>query len=932
MACPAPVDDIGCFSSFIAETRSSQSLTAQLKDLALGSFAVCGIDVDKSGPQLSKVGDDTDYSITITNTGRATLYKQSIIDSLGRRPHDATCDTSDCGASLAPEASCTITYTLHRPTGDPDPLVNTVDIVYTEFANPLSLSFTDSAEWEVATFTPSVDLTKAADREISKAGDTVGYTVTVTNTSSANTPDLTCTVTDAVAGIDETVTLGSGDPAVEFTGSATLPTGDGTFPNTASVSCDIAGFTNTVGDSASDSVTYFTPSVDLTKAADREISKAGDTVGYTVTVTNTSSANTPDLTCTVTDAVAGIDETVTLGSGDPAVEFTGSATLPTGDGTFPNTASVSCDIAGFTNTVGDSASDSVTYFTPSVDLTKAADREISKAGDTVGYTVTVTNTSSANTPDLTCTVTDAVAGIDETVTLGSGDPAVEFTGSATLPTGDGTFPNTASVSCDIAGFTNTVGDSASDSVTYFTPSVDLTKAADREISKAGDTVGYTVTVTNTSSANTPDLTCTVTDAVAGIDETVTLGSGDPAVEFTGSATLPTGDGTFPNTASVSCDIAGFTNTVGDSASDSVTYFTPSVDLTKAADREISKAGDTVGYTVTVTNTSSANTPDLTCTVTDAVAGIDETVTLGSGDPAVEFTGSATLPTGDGTFPNTASVSCDIAGFTNTVGDSASDSVTYFTPSVDLTKAADREISKAGDTVGYTVTVTNTSSANTPDLTCTVTDAVAGIDETVTLGSGDPAVEFTGSATLPTGDGTFPNTASVSCDIAGFTNTVGDSASDSVTYFTPSISLVKTGDAYSKVGDAAEYTVTITNTSSANTPALSLSSFVDTLVPGVTPPAACDVLTADGDSCQFSYAHTVVAGDTDPLENTATATYAIAGFTEHGHGQRRSFRRPGGPWLRDLQGVHQRFGAAGGAGDLGRHVDQHGRRRPDRRCR
>ncbi|MGD8794254.1 MAG: hypothetical protein PVF47_17015, partial [Anaerolineae bacterium] len=62
-------DDVGCFSSFLAETRSSQSITAQLKDYALGAFSLCDMEVDKSGDTLSKAGDDVDYEITVTNTG-----------------------------------------------------------------------------------------------------------------------------------------------------------------------------------------------------------------------------------------------------------------------------------------------------------------------------------------------------------------------------------------------------------------------------------------------------------------------------------------------------------------------------------------------------------------------------------------------------------------------------------------------------------------------------------------------------------------------------------------------------------------------------------------------------------------------------------------------------------------------------------------------
>jgi hypothetical protein len=39
---------ITCVSSFLAETRSSQSITATLKDFALGSFPTCGLNVTKS--------------------------------------------------------------------------------------------------------------------------------------------------------------------------------------------------------------------------------------------------------------------------------------------------------------------------------------------------------------------------------------------------------------------------------------------------------------------------------------------------------------------------------------------------------------------------------------------------------------------------------------------------------------------------------------------------------------------------------------------------------------------------------------------------------------------------------------------------------------------------------------------------------------------
>ena len=64
---------IGCFTTFLAETRSSQSTTAQLKDFAFGAFPICGIAVEKTGDTLSKVGDDVNYKIVVTNTGKAIV-------------------------------------------------------------------------------------------------------------------------------------------------------------------------------------------------------------------------------------------------------------------------------------------------------------------------------------------------------------------------------------------------------------------------------------------------------------------------------------------------------------------------------------------------------------------------------------------------------------------------------------------------------------------------------------------------------------------------------------------------------------------------------------------------------------------------------------------------------------------------------------------
>ncbi|NIM49334.1 MAG: hypothetical protein GTN78_15425, partial [Gemmatimonadales bacterium] len=74
-------------------------------------FAPVSLEVTKSGSELSKVGDDVTYQITIENTSGIPLYKESILDTLLGDLTDGTnpaIDSSDCGASLAPGSSCTI--------------------------------------------------------------------------------------------------------------------------------------------------------------------------------------------------------------------------------------------------------------------------------------------------------------------------------------------------------------------------------------------------------------------------------------------------------------------------------------------------------------------------------------------------------------------------------------------------------------------------------------------------------------------------------------------------------------------------------------------------------------------------------------------------------------------------------------------------------
>ena len=132
--------------------------------------------------------------------------------------------------------------------------------------------------------------------------------------------------------------------------------------------------------------------------------------------------------------------------------------------------------------------------------------------------------------------------------------------------------------------------------------------------------------------------------------------------------------------------------------------------------------------ITLENNSSADTPNLNCTVTDTPLGVDEDFSLASGLDKVINVTDFVIPAGaSDPYVNTASVTCSPAGFPNIYNDTASWSTNLFQPAIELTKTGDA-LSKIGDKVDYVITLENNSSADTPNLNCTVTDTPLGVDE------------------------------------------------------------------------------------------------------------------------------------------------------------------------------------------------------------
>ncbi|MHB1455239.1 MAG: DUF7507 domain-containing protein [Saccharofermentanales bacterium] len=866
----------------------SMSLPVAAAEIAMAKNTVVHAGDPVHPTDVYLVGQMVHYEMSITNTSATQAMTIQITDTDPSGTVWYYIEGTDSFELAGPASHVTLDplevweHDFHHilQMGDlyPHPVLEGVNI----FTNRISADGTQGIDLIEATVTktargiqPEITVTKEADTDMSKVGDTINYTITIENTGDWALEGIT--VVDDILGdlsamFADTLAVGASDTQVI---PYVVPNPEPADPLVNIVTAEgvadgfdfdvVADNGPVVTDTATDSVDLFQPSITIVKTADTEISKVGDTVNYTITVTNTSSADSPNLMGTLVDAMLGLNEAIDLAPGEDAV-FNVPYVVQAGDpDPLVNTATVTVSPDGFPNVLEESDTWTVDLFQPSINIDKTADTEISKVGDTVNYTITVTNTSSAGSPNLIGSVVDAMLGLDEAINLAPGESEV-FNVPYVVQAGDpDPLVNTATVTVSPDGFPNVLEDSDSWTVNLFQPSITLVKTADTEISKAGDTVNYTITVTNTSSADSPNLIGSVVDAMLGLDEAINLAPGESEV-FNVPYVLQAEDpDPLVNTATVTVSPDGFPNVLEESDSWTVDLFQPSINIDKTADTEISKVGDTVNYTITVTNTSSAGSPNLIGSVVDAMLGLDEAINLAPGESEV-FNVPYVVQAGDpDPLVNTATVTVSPDGFPNVLEDSDSWTVDLVHPGISITKEADVEFSKVGDTVNYTIIVTNTGDVAL--INVDVTDSLLGdlwVDGTLAAGA---SMQFDEAYVVQAGDPEpLVNIATVTAGLTGLPNIIGPvQARVEVDLVHPGISLTKECDpGTGAVGDIITYTITIENTGDVDLENVTVTdillgdlsaSFVDYLAVGAS------------DTQQFTRA--IMGTDTSPLVNTAT---------------------------------------------------------------
>ena len=956
-------------------------------------------------------GETITYTIVLTNTGNETLHGLSLDDSFGGHgtppaisdhctvppPVGGTAALGDITLAPGQATTCTANYT-----------VVAADLTGPSMANTANATGKNPANNDVDTSTPGTATVLLSDMTLSKTAaitDGPGGTPKTTITKAGDVITYTFKLTNAgPAGSGELLlrTLSWSDPqppvaGIGFSGSSALSIG----------SCSIGG-----------TAVAPWPPTDNTSLD----------IGQVLTCTATYTVTQPDIDAAINAGTANITN---------KAEVT-VMSYPPGDAPDPGQPDNGLGVQLTADSDVNTATSTITA-SPALTISKSASPTIMGAeGDVITYTITVSNTgnetlhglsladnfTTGGTGAMTPTAIDthcqlnaagAVAALS-TFTLAPG-ASVTCTADYSVAAADitaGKVTNTASATGKNPA-NNDVDTSTSGTATVLLSDITLTKTAavngtlGAPVTRAGDIITYTFTLTNAGSDESGELRLSTlswndpTPPVSGIgfsgSSALTIGS----CTVDSSATLPTalapgkslictatytvtqgdidaglaGAGTITNKAQVTGTAypIGDTPTSGPDTSEGVTVTadsdvntatstitaTASLTISKTASPTIMGAvGDVIAYTITVTNTGQQTLHGIT--LTDNFGGrvmtpaIDSncqlnaagtTGALSSFSPApgqsITCTANYTVVGADitaGSMTNTANAT----GKDNTNTDvttSTPGTATVRTTQIALSKTAavtdslggaKTTVTKAGDVITYTFTVTISGSGELRLSTLAWNDPappVAGIGFTGSSALSIGGCTVGGSATLPNaltigqslictatytvtqadidnaiaGAGTLSNKASVTgtsypsgqTPAAGLPDTaagVSLTADSDVTTATttvtadPALTISKTASPTTMhaAGDVITYTIVLTNTGNETLDTLALT---DTFgghgtIPAIdgncTPPGGGAVVAlgaitlAPGEATTCTADYTVVAADLGAtLKNTASAT-------------------------------------------------------------
>jgi uncharacterized repeat protein (TIGR01451 family) len=639
-------------------------------------------------PPAAAPGETVVFTITLQNIGNVDLINVRITDPLIGL--DETLGDIPVGASV----------TIDWPFVIPADALAGVTIANTVIITANNLPEPETVGTVVDVLAvPRVTLTKTADRTVVPPGETVTFTITLSN--SGNTALTNIAVTDDLTGFSTVIPiLAIGQTELlQVPFLVPLETPPQTFINTVT-----AVSNETAPESASAEFTVSVrPLLGISKVPASATVTPGETFNYTVTLSNIG--NVPQTAIHVTDPLLGFDQTIATLTVGETIELVIPFTVPQGTpigSDIVNLLTVSSAEAGTQQ-----VESTVTVAGAGLALSKQPDRTFAAPGETVTFTLTVVNLLA--TAQTNVVLSDPLLGISETVAVLPANGTITRTATFTMPVGaanGSVITNVFTASSDQTPLQETTAEVVVRSVPGAETTLAVQKLPDRNEAAPGDTVHYTVQVTNTGS--NPATNVVVQDSLTGTVTTISvIAPGETAV-VTFSFTLPVTavNGTvFANRVTVTWPEQP-PGSLPVQSEARVTVAEPAglPELAVQVTPPTANPGETVTKTITITNVSNQTLTNVR--VTDSLIGFSTVIpSLAPGEQRV-FTLPFTIPAGtigETVFLNTVTIFSD-----QTPPQQETVSIlTASLPDAELTETVDRPQGRPGETVFFTIQVRNT---------------------------------------------------------------------------------------------------------------------------------------------------------------------------------------------------------------------------------
>ena len=697
------VEDYGVLTNNVTVGNKTSSVNITVPEIIPNKTA------DIENPNF---GDEVTYTVNITNVGKSDAVNVAVCDVLGEGLELISAD----GGVYDP-ITRTITWTVNLNSGETKSFKVVAKVIgYGNVTNSLVVGNKTSA---VDVDVPEIIPSKDADNKYPNFGDSIDYTITVNNIGKADAKHVV--VVDRLdKGLKYVSSSHNGvydEASHTVTWVVDIAAGSSLDLTVTAVADEYGVLTNivSVGDKSA-SVDVNVPEIIPNKTADIENPNFGDNVTYTVTVTNDGNA----------DAKAVVVRDV-LGKDLKFVSATGTYTFDEATNTITwtvdvdagktETFTVVATVINYGNVTNSLVVGNKTFnknvTVPEITPDKTVDNENPNFGDDLTYTVTVKNEGNGNANDVI--IVDALGkGLEYVSSTGNYDNKTNtITWKVDLASGE---TKTFTVVAKIVGYTDvtnevTVGNKTA-AVTVDIPEIIPAKDVNNTTPNFGDKVEYTITVNNNANKDAKQVVIVDTlgkglkfinashngkydESTKTITWIIDLGAGESAVFSVNAAVEAYGN--INNTVVVG----------NKSATKNITV--PEIIPGKSVDVENPNFGDTVTYTVVVTNNG----------VVDAKQVVVKDI-LDKGLKFVKATGEYTfdedsrtvtwiidLAKGESQTFYVTAVAEAYGVLINdvTVGDNTA-SADVVVPEIIPDKTANITNPNFGDNVDYTVTVTN----------------------------------------------------------------------------------------------------------------------------------------------------------------------------------------------------------------------------------